>query len=233
MKKLKLALDMDNTINKLSPSFLQYVEYGLWGEYKDNKPSFATGFLDLLNGNKIENYEDAIIAKEWETFENNSYKYYELEKYFPFIPEEVFKEIYYKVFDSYDFWINVPPMERVKEEISILDEIFDLYIVTYPYRFLQNSIKGKLDWVKKHLPFIRRYQIIFEDKKYSKELNYDIIIDDNPDILKKAYEQDIFTVKFNHFYNIDSPCHDELQSWVNGKIYRVIQNIKKYFKIDE
>ena len=213
-KKLKLALDMDNTINKLSPTFLQYVEYNLWGNSND----------PLSN-------RDVIVAEEWESFSNNFYKYYELGKYFPLIPENTFKKIYYLVFNDYDFWINIPPMDNISGNIEFLNNTFDLYIVTYPYQFLENSIKGKLYWIKKYLPFIRRHQIIFEDKKNSDHLNYDIIIDDNPDILEKARAQkNTFVVRFNHSYNLSSFCHCQLSEWTYSRLYKIKQYTEVYFK---
>jgi len=171
--KQTLALDMDNTITKLSPAFLQYVEFNM-----------------------------NITAIEWETFECNHYKYYELEKYFP-CPSLLDKispdEMYNTIFNDYDFWIDLPIMDKAVENIEILNKKYNLYIVTYPYHNLRNCIQGKLNWIQKNLPFIRYHQIVFNDKRG--ELPYDIIIDDNPDILKNANEQNLTTIKFPHGYN--------------------------------
>ncbi len=191
MSKPILALDMDNTITKLSPHFIQFLEYKLWGD--KNIPRYLYPELN----------EENITATETETLDFNCYKYYELDKYFPGIPKRLFeKELYPLVFGSYNFWITIPPMGNIYDAIRVFNDDFELYIVTHPYRDMAMSRLGKLYWIRKYLPFIRRNQIIFDDKMGDLS-KYDILIDDNPKMLQNAKSQGLTTVKVEHGYNKD------------------------------
>lgn len=184
-----VALDLDNTLNNLS---LEYIKYA----------------KEILGYNMIP--------------ENNKrhFKHYELGKHFPKnTPQQEIEKAYETIFSDYNFWINMKVKYGSYDLVSFFqkDKRYTLRIVTYPWHFVQGSVDGKKDWLKKNFPQLQEDQIIFQ--KYKWEGNYDVIIDDNVDILNNCFEKGIHTIRMFHFYNIKAKCH---------RSFRTLSQIRKY-----
>ncbi len=98
-------------------------------------------------------------------------------------------------------------------ELTIKDE-FNVYIVTDTGGEV-NIVNGKYFWIKKYLPFINlRENVIFTKNKHL--IKADILIDDNPYILKKFPNTTIA---------IDRPYNKHIKTW-----FRVYDNNFKNIK---
>lgn len=182
---MKLALDVDNTLNKLSFYFLQELEF---------------------------KYNIKLIEKEPFNDDTN-YKYYEFKKYTNCNEDEMSK-IQNDIFSNYNFWINIPLINKnIVEFISLLNEKLDLYFVTYPYKFYEGAVNGKVDWLRKSFPFIQYDQIILRNKLKHGVKDFNILIDDNPVLLENAFKDGVFTIKYNHKYNEDAPYNICFNKW--------------------
>ena len=91
---------------------------------------------------------------------------------------------YLKILDNIDFWASIPLFKNVQEILKKIDKNYNLLIVTSPFPQVVDAFKeGRLQWLKKYFPFIKRDQIIFESKKW--KIKADIIIEDKPETIEK------------------------------------------------
>lgn len=184
-----VALDLDNTLNFLSLEYISYAEYHL-GIHM--------------------------------TPENNDrhFQHYDLAKYFPedFTSEEI-QAVTNDIFSDYNFWIGMQPHPNSAELVYSINENskYDLRIVTYPWHFLQGSIDGKMDWIKRHFPYIKSDQVIFQHDKWNGP--YDIVIDDNVEILNNCFDKGMHILRYFHFYNIKAKCHHSFRELTQIKDY--------------
>ncbi len=81
-----------------------------------------------------------------------------------------------------DMYENAPLKEGAYEAIKKLNEVYEVYIVTnycIPDAHFQegNHLKFKMEYLQKHLPFLKTDQILFIDNK--ELIDFDIRIDDS------------------------------------------------------
>ncbi len=81
-----------------------------------------------------------------------------------------------------DMYQDAPLKEGAYEVIQKLNDIYDVYIVTsycVPDAHYQegNLLKFKMEYLQKHLPFLKTEQIIFSNVK--KFIDFDVRIDDS------------------------------------------------------
>ncbi len=118
---------------------------------------------------------------------------------------EAYKNVYQYV-NSVGFFINAPIMEGSIEALKILNERYNLFVVSSAMEF-PNSLKEKYEWLNKHFPFITWKQIVFCGSKTI--INGDIMIDDH---FKNLDFFDGKTILFTQHHN---------DGWDNKNHYRV------------
>jgi 5'(3')-deoxyribonucleotidase len=203
MSKPKIALDLDNTLNKLSFYFLQTLEYD----------------YGICVGDKYEKFHD-----------NTQYNYYELSLYSDDLKEKIIDDIFGNYNFWINIPLMNP---NVPNFIEVLNTTYDLDIVTYPYKNFKGAKKGKYDWIKKNLPGIRKHQIVFKNKEKEGTEPYTIVVDDNPNILQYCKQErkkrDMLVFKYNHKYNKHvHGCDLTIDLWDDFVLYDIDDVIKRW-----
>lgn len=198
MKKIKVALDLDNTINFLTLDYISYAKDKLGIAMTPETQNVHFKYYDLAN--------------------------YFPENY----TQEMIRTVTNKIFNDYDFWFNMSiHAEAVSLVNSLMNNYnYELYFVTYPWEFNQNCIDGKVDWIHKHFSDIKDNQIVFQKDKWNGD--YDFVIDDNVEILNNCFKKGMHVIKAFHYYNIKAKCHqsfrylsqieDYLEEFANGEV---------------
>lgn len=115
----------------------------------------------------------------------------------------------YKYVNSVGFFINAPIIEGSVEALKILNEGYNLFVVSSALEF-PNSLKEKYDWLNKWFPFITWQQIVFCGLKTI--INGDIIIDDHFKNLDYFKGQTILFSQ-HHNYGQDNKNHQRVNNW--------------------
>lgn len=95
-----------------------------------------------------------------------------------FVKDEAKKEIF-KIINSEGFYKNVKPIEELVEKAKSLHEQGHKLAICTSCANNTVMIKGKIDWLKKHTPFISRENFMFVNNKGL--LRADILYDDKPE----------------------------------------------------
>lgn len=84
---------------------------------------------------------------------------------------------------TYEFYRTLPVVAGAQDGVTLLTEIFDIYVVTAtPNRYsMEGLLRAKEEWLAEHFPEIKG--IISTTHKHL--ISGDIIVDDNPDNLEK------------------------------------------------
>ena len=125
---------------------------------------------------------------------------------------------FWEFMKSRSFYGDCPLIDGCYEALKVLNEKYDLYIVT-DYLYLEsepdisgNNLKDKYDYLKKMLPFISPSQYIFMKNKNL--IHWDIAIDDRVDNLESA------DVKYlMHAWHNKNISPEELESKNIVKVY--------------
>lgn len=133
------------------------------------------------------------------------------------------KTVAQEIMLDYDFWIDLPVMKGAKECLQWLNKKCNLFIATTPYRFSDTYTGVKVEWLKKHFPFIQPDQILFSKSKW--ELEGDAIIEDKPETLEKCKERGMFTIAFDQKYNALVDVDYRLYSWNLSEIKKILERI--------
>lgn len=125
------------------------------------------------------------------------------EKYFnkP-IDEEILKDADWHTFSELvsipSFFETLEPIEDAIENVRILNEFYDIYIVTAPGGAnISNCLREKQIWIEKYLPFLENY-VVMTKHKYLVQGDY--LIDDSPSNLNHYPGK---TICFEQFWNKD------------------------------
>lgn len=114
------------------------------------------------------------------------------------------KDIFKMALDDLEFWEHVPPAEHASQVLRYYQYYHDIQIATIPWKMTPAYTGVKMEWLRKHFPFIDPSQVIFSHgNKW--DLEGDLIIDDKPEILEKCYGKKI-TIKPLQPYNKDVPA---------------------------
>lgn len=181
IKKSTVAIDLDNTLNSLTLEYITYADYHFGWKMKAERS-------------------------------NRHFQWYDLGEYFPDDTSlEEIQDTTNIIFSDYNFWIGIEPHKDAYELVNRLyhSNKYNIKIVTYPWKFKEGAVKGKQDWIKKHFSFINKKDIIFQHDKWNGD--YDIVIDDNVEILNKCFEANMHILKYFHFYNIHAKCHQSFR----------------------
>jgi 5'(3')-deoxyribonucleotidase len=107
------------------------------------------------------------------------------------------------------FFRNAPVMEDSIESVKILNEHYDLFIVSAAMEF-PHSLPEKLEWLKEHYPFLTWHQFVFCGSKTV--VRGDIMIDDYFKNLDHFIGRTIlFTQPHNYGYN--DKHHERVHTW--------------------
>lgn len=105
------------------------------------------------------------------------------------------------------FFLNLPVMEGAVEALKLLNEHYEIYIVSAAMEF-PLSLTEKHQWLNKNFPWISWKNIIFCGDKSI--INTDYMIDDhikNLDFFKGK------TLMFNAFHNVSHNHHTRYNNW--------------------
>ena len=111
------------------------------------------------------------------------------------------KDEFWQYMSDKSFYDNAPLIDGVYDALKLLNERYDLYIVTaYIYRnsspdISGNNLKYKYEYLKEKLPFIKPEQYIFIDNKNL--IEFDIGIDDKMCNLMSSSKKILFDAWHN------------------------------------
>jgi 5'-nucleotidase len=89
------------------------------------------------------------------------------------------QKVLYDILDEPGFFFNMKPMPgAVKYFQKLLDEGFDLVVVTQPPRRVDLAVRDKRRWMKKHFPNFELMNMIFCHRKSL--IRGDLLFDDKP-----------------------------------------------------
>jgi 5'-nucleotidase len=114
-----------------------------------------------------------------------------------------------KYVNAIGFFINAPVIDGSVEALKILNDKYDLFIVSSATEF-PNSLKEKYDWLNKHFPFITWKQMVFCGVKTI--INGDIMIDDHFKNLDYFKGKTILFTQ-HHNYGHDAKHHFRVNNW--------------------
>jgi 5'(3')-deoxyribonucleotidase len=101
------------------------------------------------------------------------------------VDDSYFKNIIYQE----GCFLNLEPLEGYINLIKhLMDENYDVRILTYPQWTSPYCMNEKIEWIRRHLPFFNLDNIIFTRLKEELASENRILIDDNPNYLKKWEE---------------------------------------------
>jgi 5'(3')-deoxyribonucleotidase len=121
------------------------------------------------------------------------------------------RSVFQMALDDFQFWENIQPMKYASQVLRYYSFYHDITIATVPWKKSDQYRGVKIEWMRKHFPFIHEEQICFSNgNKW--DLEGDVIIDDKPDILEKCYGKKI-TIKPIQPYNRHIKSDFEFTSW--------------------
>lgn len=183
---MKIAIDLDDVISNSLTSFLEYF-------------------------NKSQNYFDELKYQDFTS--------YNLHKIIPISQEEELK--LFLEYDNSDYYLEIKPIEGAIEAINQLKQNHQLIIMTARPQNQEKQIRA---WLKKNkiniseIFFIRKeYGAPSKTKgEYCKELNVDILIEDNIDYAKTCIENNIQVFLFDSPWNQEENLNElitRVKSW--------------------
>lgn len=114
-----------------------------------------------------------------------------------------------KYVNSIGFFINAPVIEGSIEALKILNERYNLFVVSSAMEF-PNSLREKYEWLNKHFPFITWKQMVFCGSKTI--INGDIMIDDHFKNLDYFNGKTLLFTQ-HHNYGINNNNHHRVNNW--------------------
>lgn len=180
----------------------------------------------------INNCSDKIIKKLYEegySFDKNFENEYNIEKGFldkkgNTLPLDKQKKLLDSIFFDQSFWLSLDPIRGSKECLYWLNKKYEIYIATTPYRFTDDFINSKLDWLKKYYSFLKKDQVIFHLEKWT--LTADVIIEDKPHTIEKCNQHGMFTIVFDQPYNKNVNASYRLYNWDLKEIQKLFREIE-------
>jgi 5'(3')-deoxyribonucleotidase len=109
------------------------------------------------------------------------------------------------------FFTDLPVKEGAIEVIKVLTKSYEIFIVSAATEF-PNSLSEKLEWMKKHFPFITWHNIVFCGHKHMIQADY--LIDD--------HERNLVTftgtpLLFSAPHNLHINSYERVNSWLDVK----------------
>lgn len=100
------------------------------------------------------------------------------------------------IFETEGFWLDQDVYEDAIDVLKLLNDKYNLYIITSPWTSALNCYTEKVLWLMKHFPFIPLEKLIFTRDKWLVKCDY--IIDDAPFYLER---NDCKTIAMDYEYN--------------------------------
>jgi len=173
MKKI-VFIDVDNTIAKLIEHYIKYYN----DIFMKNEKHLDTQISNILNTHDFREYTLSLRP-------DSTY-------------EEEFRRLTI-IFNSRNFWKTVDTLPNVKEILPILDEKYEIYLLTAPSFKSPHFFSERLEWVQKTFPKFNYEKLIFCKNK-SLFRPDSILIDDYPVNLINWRGK---SIKVNYKYNED------------------------------
>lgn len=168
------------------------------------------------------------LNNAWLSYLNKAYDFdvrlsdvieWDMKKAYPALSSE---RIYAPLYRE-DFWRNVKPIADSSKYLELLfDEGYDIYIVTNSN---YQTMPTKIEWLKKHFPFIPIENVIITQKKQL--INVDIMIDDyEQNLIGGRYNKILFDYPYNrHIDDVDYGIA-RVKNW--GEIYNQVHMIQQW-----
>jgi 5'-nucleotidase len=124
-------------------------------------------------------------------------------------------EILYKILEKPGFFYDMAPMPGAVDAFTqLMEEKYEIFIVTQPPRKAEFAVRDKCRWVKKHFPSFNITNMVFCHKKYL--IRGDLLFDDKPAHLStwKLYNPSGLTATLDWPYNAhcDADFHGDLNT---------------------
>jgi 5'(3')-deoxyribonucleotidase len=133
-------------------------------------------------------------------------------------PRKIMDEILVQM----EFWMTIPPINEAIPILRKLNNIYDISIVTVPWKNEPLFREAKYKWLDKHFGFLDRAQVVFSGKK--DEITAACIIDDKPATIEKCNSK-MATICFDHPYNRKVESSFRTNSW--NRIPKMLREIRK------
>ncbi|MBI2731680.1 MAG: 5'(3')-deoxyribonucleotidase [Sphingobacteriales bacterium] len=114
------------------------------------------------------------------------------------------------------FFREAPVMEGAVETVQLLNEKYELFIVSAAMEF-PHSLPEKLEWLTEHFPFLSWQQLVFCGSKTV--IKGDIMIDDHYKNLDHFTGRTILFTQ-PHNYGHDNKIHERVDDW--KEIHRIL-----------
>ena len=162
--------------------------------------------------NVLNNMAERLVREFNKTFGTNfsivditSYRFYENFG----VDLEVGHNFTRTLFNWPGFWLSLEPQPNSTIIMRKLNDIFDIYVVTTPFKRSRNCFAEKVDWLNKYFPFIGEEKLVFT---YNKGLiKGDIIIDDHPTNLSNFVGN---TIVFDYPFNKEFKADFRSDNWI-------------------
>ncbi len=138
--------------------------------YVDMDETFVNLSKEIIRQHNIDHNEN------YNYKQNRSYWWQDTNK-----PQSYFEEVLLRK----GIFLNAEPMQDMIDCINKLhNEGYEIFVVTFPQFNSEWCCQEKIEYIKKHLPFIyEEERIIFTKHKHLLADSQSILIDDNPDYL--------------------------------------------------
>lgn len=139
------------------------------------------------------------------------------------LPGEKQKAILKEIFFDQSFWRGLNPLPGSQDCLKWINDNYDVFIATTPFRFTEAFKGSKIAWLELHYPFIKTSQVIFSAEKW--KLDGDVIIEDKAETLEECKKVGMVTIAYDQLYNLDCHCDYRLEEWD-------INTLKQIFGVD-
>lgn len=127
-----------------------------------------------------------------------------------------------KIWNTRRFFLSLNPYPNAIEVMERLNKKHNLVIATKPGNI--NNMIEKAKWIEYNLPFIPFENITMTSYKYT--MDFDIILDDNPEYLQKFRR---LKIVYDQPYNQDCSCDFRVYDWLDFE--RKINYISQYYEL--
>ncbi|MDC6267257.1 5' nucleotidase, NT5C type [Lysinibacillus fusiformis] len=164
-----------------------------------NKPRIILDMDDVI-ANLLTSWIEVVNFCENENVQLQDVSSWDIEKYF---------KCGRKVFDylNYDLYRNLKPIEGSQDGVRMLQEKYDVYIVTVSTTH-KDSLIAKIEWLEEYFPFIKKEKIVLLGDKSI--VRGDIIIDDS---IKNLERFDGRKILFNSCHNQGNVQFERVNGW--------------------
>jgi 5'(3')-deoxyribonucleotidase len=134
---------------------------------------------------------------------------FDLREYLKHLPPEIADQRADHVLSMEHYWDSMELMPNAQEMVELLNEQYNLKILTAPHWPAKNCVQEKINWLNRFFPYIQPNQLIFSQDKGVFHPD-SILIDDYP---KNLAAWNGKTIKSIWGYNVDYKADKEFMDW--------------------